>query len=191
MKDDPISPTDVQLTRWLDSLPGAVPPESLDAQEAERLRAEAESMAALLRRHVPTSVEPPYPEFFNSQLLKKLRDERSGQRADTVQGGVGFWAALQSLVRSPWWGAATAGAAAIAVLAMAVLRPADGGNAATGTRVLSVFSPEPNATAHVATPSKLGAVIITVEGLEDYPADRVVAGLNDNHTGPLIASHLP
>jgi len=189
MKDDPISQTDAQLTRWLDHTPGAIPPENMDPREAARLRADAEAVATLLRRHVPTSVEPPYPDFFNSQVLKKIRDDEGGAHAASAPATGGIWSTLGSWLRSPWLaGAATA---AVVIAAMTALQSPGDGEPASGTRVLSVFSPEPNATAHVLTARGREAVIITVDGLEAFPDDRAVVGLLNDESGPLVASVHP
>jgi hypothetical protein len=189
MKDDPISSTEVQLTRWLDNTPGATPPENMDPRESARLRADAEAVAALLRKHVPTSVEPPYPDFFNSQLLKKIRDEHGHAHPAAASEAGGFWPALGAWLRSPWLAAAAT--AAVAVLAVTTWRPPGGGELASGTRVLSVFSPEPNATARIHTASDREAVIITLDGLEAFPSDRAVVGLFTDESRPLIAVHQP
>lgn len=189
MNDDPISHTEAQLTRWLDNAPGATPPENMNPRETARLRADAEAVAELLRKHVPTSVEPPYPDFFNSQVLKKIRDESSHEPAAAAGNSSPLWLALSAWLRSPWLvGGATA---AIAVLAVATLRSPGGSGPETGTRVLSVFSPEPNATAHVLAGQDQGAVIVTVDGLEDFPGDRDVVGLLNDDSQTLVASHQP
>jgi hypothetical protein len=189
MKDDPLTSSEVQLTRWLDHAPGAVPPENLDPREAARLRADAASVAELLRRHVPTSVEPPYPDFFNSQLLRKIRQEQAHELPQPTARSGGFWSSLAGLLRSPW--VAAGATAAVTILAVATLRSPGGVDASTGTRVLSVFSPEPNATARVQATRDQGAVIITLDGLEAFPADRNVVGVLHDDSRPLVASYQP
>ncbi len=77
MNDQPLSPAEDHLTRWLDRTPGAIPPENLSPDEASRLQADTAALTSLLRTHVPVSTEPPYPDFFNSQILKKIRDEQA------------------------------------------------------------------------------------------------------------------
>lgn len=189
MQDDPISHTESQLTRWLDNVPGAMPPENLNPQEAARLRADSEAVAALLRRYVPSSVEPPYPDFFNSQVLKKIRDHQGGEHPVGGRVTDTLWSMLSSWWRSPWLaGAATA---AVVIAAVATLRSSGSADLASGTRVLSVFSPEPNATAHVLPSSDHGAVIITVDGLEAFPDDRLIVGLLNDASQPLVAALHP
>jgi hypothetical protein len=189
MKDDPLTSAEVQLTRWLDHTPGAIPPENLDPREAARLRADAASVADLLRRHIPSSVDPPYPDFFNSQLLRKIRHEQAPELAPPASRSGGIWSMLAGLLRSPW--VATGATAAVTILAVATLRSPGGVEAATGTRVLSVFSPEPNATARVQATRDEGAVIITLDGLEAFPADRNVVGVLHDDSRPLVAAFQP
>lgn len=190
MNDDPISPSEAELTRWLDTRPGASAPTDLTPQEAARVRAEVEAVATQLRRHVPTSVEPPYPDFFNSHLLKKIRDDDDATRSAPGWIQDGWWSRLSSWLQNPWLaGAATA---ALVLTALVMLRPPGGeGTPTSGTRVLSVFSPEPNATARVNEAGDRDAVIITVDGLDAFPDDRTVVGLLDDQSHALIASHQP
>lgn len=188
MHEDPLSHTEVQLTRWIDKAPGAIPPESLDPAAAARLRADAESVAELLRKHVPTSVEPPYPEFFNSQILKHIRDSQPA--AASGRTGSSWIQGILDLLRGhPGFAlAATAGLVAVALTAN---HWAGSAPAPAGTRVVSVFSPEPNATARIQESASHEAVIISVDGLEAFPADRVVVGQLIDQPQALVASHTP
>ncbi len=188
MKHDPISSTEVELTRWIDNQPGAMPPENLDPRETAKLRADAEAVAALLRKYVPASVEPPYPDFFNSQLLKRVRDEHQPEPA-AAPAKAGFFSNLAAWLSNPWM--ASAATAAIAVSAALWWASAGAGERAGGTRVLSVFSPEPNATTHVLPARDHTAVIVTVDGLEPFPDDRPIIGWLDDRPGSLIAAHQP
>ncbi len=172
MKDEHLTPHDEALTRWID---GALDPAGRDAFEqrltdpaakadAERAMLAASSLGALLREHAPTEREPAYPDFFNSHLLRQIREEKADDaRAAAAAPRRAGWF---DWLRSPWL--SLAGAAAVIVVAGVMLtRPAE-----AGTRVISVFSPEPNATAHTFVES--GAVVIDVEGLETYPDERAV-----------------
>lgn len=186
MKDPHLSSSEEQLTRWIDGMPGAQPPAGFP--DAAREKEAAESLAALVRAHAPAQVEPPYADFFNSQLLKKIRDEEAAAapRASAPQktGGWLHW------LRSPWFAGLSAATAAVLLMTAILpvrteIRDLTTGN---GTRVLSVFSPEPHASA-VAQPASDGsAIIISVEGLEAYPDDRALAGYAGDDTQPLIAS---
>ncbi|MFN0126801.1 MAG: hypothetical protein ACKV19_08980 [Verrucomicrobiales bacterium] len=190
MKPDPmpdsLSANEIQLTRWIDDVPGAAPPEDLDPGESAQLRAEAEAVAALLRSHVPSSVDPPYPDFFNSQILKKIREVE--QPGTATRESPSFWTMLGTWWRSPWLASA---ATAVLVAAAILWRPASSGGMADGTRVLSVFSPEPQATARVIATRDHSAVIISVDGLEPFPDDRVVVGLLNDESPSLLAIHQP
>ena len=93
MKDEPISPQDSQMTRWIDALPDAPLPEGINIDEASRERAAAAAVAALLRQHVPLRQDPPYPDFFNAQVLKKIRDEEALLERGVVASRAGTVAA--------------------------------------------------------------------------------------------------
>jgi|GEM_PF-1360352 len=186
MKDHHLSDRDEQLTRWLDEVPGALPPDDLDPTEATREKAATAAVAALLRRHVPASAEPPYPDFFNSQVLKKIRDDQPGDIDVRAHPAGASWFPLRVWLRSPWLAGATTATAVITAVLM--LQPRDTGTMASGTRVLSVFSPEPNAIAHAIRTRDGSAVIITVDGLEDYPDHRTVAGRFTDDSKTLVAA---
>jgi hypothetical protein len=190
MNDQPLSPDEVQLTRWLDRQPGAMPPDHMDPQDAARHQADTEVLAALLRTHAPAPAEPPYPDFFNSQILKKIRDEQAPSRSPARQS-VGLRAALTAWLRRPWWGATAAATAALALVALASWNRIDRGAEVSGTRVLSVFSPEPNAIARIHAAKDRHAVIITLDGLEAFPSDRMVVGQFSDESRPLVAVHQP
>jgi len=187
MNDDPLSRTEAQLTRWIDNAPGAIPPENMDPREATRLRADAEAVAALLRQHVPTSVEPPYPEFFNSQILKHVRDSQPAGASARSDGSARSW-----LQQTLGWltghrGLALAATAGLVALALTATQWERGRPTAGGTRVVSVFSPEPNATARIQESASHGAVIISIDGLEAFPDDRAVVGQLIHEPRPLVA----
>ena len=188
MHDQPLSPAEDQLTRWLDRTPGAIPPENLSPDEADRLQADTAALTSLLRTHMPVSTEPPYPDFFNSQILKKIRDEQAMAASPARQPGA-LRAALTAWLRRPWLAAAAT--ASFALFAAASWYRIDRAADASGTRVLSVFSPEPDAVARIQTASNHAAVIITVEGLEAFPSERMVVGHVTDASRPLVAVHQP
>lgn len=189
MNDDPLSRTDTQLTRWIDNAPGAIPPENMDPREAARLRADAEAVAALLRKHVPASVEPPYPEFFNSQILKHVREAQPAATSARTDRGSRSWFQQVLSWLSDHPGFALAATAGVVTLALTATQWERGGAAEEGTRVVSVFSPEPNATARIQESSHHGAVIISIDGLEAFPDDRLVVGQLIHEPRPLVAAH--
>ncbi len=182
MKDQPLTPEEERLTRWLDGQPGAPPPGDADAGAWQREKASADALGALLRRHAPLDVEPPYPDFFHSQVMKKLREETDGAARPSRAAAGARWF---DWLRSPWFSGLAAASAA--VLLMVALGP--GATAAPkGTRVVSVFSPEPNAVATAIDSRDVQAVIIDVTGLENYPDDRLIVGLDPTEEEALVAS---
>ena len=190
MKDEPISPQDSQMTRWIDALPDAPLPEGLNIDEASRERAAAAAVAALLRQHVPLRQDPPYPDFFNAQVLKKIRDEEALlERAPTTRQAASWRDVLGQWLRTPWMTGATA--AACTAVAIFAINPRPLDEASSGTRVLTVFSPEPNTTTRVMTAADQSAVVVSVDGLPAFPSDRLVVGLHTTEPQSLVASHQP
>jgi hypothetical protein len=190
MKDEPISPQDSQMTRWIDALPDAPLPEGVDRETAACERAAAAAVAALLREHVPLRQEPPYPEFFNTQVLKKIRDEEMLlERAPATRDAPSWRAVLGQWLRTPWMTGATA--AACTAVAIFAINPRPHDEATSGTRVLTVFSPEPNTTTRVMTAADHSAVVVSVDGLSAFPSDRLVVGSHTNEPQSLVASHQP
>jgi hypothetical protein len=186
MKDPDLTPHEARLTRWIDD---ALTPEARreweaslrDPAERERAEAErrsAESLRRLVREHGLGGAELPFPDFFNSQVSKRIR------AAGALPAAAG--PAWLEWLRRPWMPVAAAGCAAAAVLAYSHLRPGD-----SGTRVISVYSPEPNAVATAVMAEDAGAVIIDVQGLESFPSDRVVVGWRPEEPGALVASVTP
>jgi len=190
MNDDPSATRqDLELTRWIDQLPDAPPPAGMDLSEATRHRAATQAVAALLRQHAPTRLEPPYPDFFNTQLLKKIRDEQAVAAPRPAAPAATWFSSLARWLHNPWLtGGATA---ALTTAAIFSLQPAPGSSMATGTRVLTVFSPEPNAITRVIPAPDQSAVIISLDGLEPVPADRQVVGRLSASPQSLLAAVHP
>jgi hypothetical protein len=188
MKDPDLNDRDATLTRWIDgALTSAehaewesVLSDPTQRQSADLEKQATESLRRLLREHVPATVEPPYPDFFNSQVLKRIRDDQIRALSREQKGGWFEWH------RRSWFPALTAAAAVITVLAFVNIR-----REPTGTRVISVFSPEPDAMATAVAAPDAGAVIIDVQGLENYPSDRQVVGRSTEEPAALIASATP
>jgi anti-sigma factor RsiW len=188
MKDEPLSPAEEKLTRWIDGTLSEADARAFEQELAAdparasfaREKTEAAALRALLREHLPTDREPPYPDFFNSQILRKIRAEMDPVTADPGREGV--LTAIRKWLRSPW----LIGAAAAAVIACLAIVSLAGPS--HRTRVLSVYSPEPHAIAHSFYASDASAVVIDVEGLDAYPAQREIVGNRGSDTGELLVS---
>jgi hypothetical protein len=190
MKDPDLNDRDATLTRWIDDTLTAAEharwENSLSDPEQRRMadqeKQAAESLQRLLREHVQLGLEPPYPDCFNSQVLKKIRDDQLRLLSQRETRGANWLARL----RRPWLPALTAAAAVVTMLALVTIRKEP-----SGTRVISVFSPEPDATATAVVAPEAGAVIIDVQGLENYPSDRQIVGRSTDGTTALLASLTP
>lgn len=184
MKDQPLTPAEETLMRWLAKPAGTPPPvdTGLSPEELTREREASEALGALLRRHAAPPAEPPYPDFFNAQLMRRLREETTASASRTSR--VAAW--WREWWRSPWFSGLTAAAAAVLVMLAFTQTPPT--TTPQGTRVVSLFSPEPNAKAIALESRELGAVIIEIEGLESYPDERHLVGLDPDEENGLVAS---
>ena len=171
------------ITRWID---GELEPaekaefDKLFAEDSEfatRAKSEAAAVGDALRRELPASLEPPYPDFFNSQIQKRIREENAG---GGVHGGATEPFSVWSWLKSPF----TLGAAAAACLALVLVR---GGGDATSANptVLTTYAPDPAVTVVKAEyDAEAGATVIMLTGLERIP-DEVDVG------GRSIATYVP
>ncbi len=135
-----------------------LPPEEDDAVSRR--------LGDLLRAHVPRDIEPPFPDFFNSQVLKKIRDEESAAAA--VPAPLRWFGWLRSPLMA---GACAAGFTALALISFHQ-------SAEAGTRVVTNYSPEPNVTATTSYNRAAGATVIMLDGLDAFPDDRLVTAWN-------------
>lgn len=184
MNEPELTPQEERLTRYLDGqLDEAARAElerEIGAEPAERQRQAAEDLRRLLRAQVEDA-DVPYPDFFNSHLLKKIREEQAAGATGRRRGLVPLFGWL----RSPW----AAAAAAAAVLAVVGL--VQTGSAGEHTRTLLVYSPEPQAVTDSYYSKDAGAMIVDVRGLPELPDDRRIVGNNGSDTAGLVATLAP
>jgi hypothetical protein len=165
--DENLTPEQERLTRWIDQ---ALEPEEERALEAsaeglgnaQDEKAQAEAVGQLLRRHLPPSLDPPYPDFFQSQILKRIREAEAPSPKAKASGS--FWQAIWGWFRSPVVAAATA-AVTVAALAWFGWRPSGLGDPVGASQVVSAFSPELNVHTKSYYSEEAQATIIELEGL--------------------------
>jgi hypothetical protein len=161
------------ITRWIDGeLDGDTRQEfdALMANDPEfcaRIRTEAEGIGRALRSDMSAEVEPPYPDFFNSQIQKRIR-----QQDNTVVPG--YARASTSVLwwlRSPFtWGAA-------ALFMVLLLTRNDDRVDSNGSYVVSTYAPDPRVSVERAEyDDDAQATVIMLTGLEPIPDDVEVRG---------------
>lgn len=160
------------MTRWID---GHLSPGELAAVEralaAEPLLARekesAQLLGGLLRQHLPSSMEPPSPEFFTSRIMEEIQGSpvvktlapAAARRGDSV-----------SWFKQPWF-APLASAAAVALLFLATNGSRPTGNASSVARA---YAPDPKVVASTFYSEEAGATVIDLKGLDAVPDEREI-----------------
>lgn len=158
------------LTRWMDGVLTDEERKEFGPYLAERPELERErdafiAMRTELRAAMPASVEPPYPDFFNTHLERLIRESRSAIGAEAKPAS-GVWRMLS------WWLApAAAGAVVLAFFAgMRLGGPGDGAvMASAGTLIPAVYSPIASVHVEAMQDDTVGATVIVLDGLEEIP----------------------
>lgn len=165
------------LTLWMDGGLSSAEGEELAPYLAKHpeLEAEREEYVRLrdeLRSVLPDHVEPPYPDFFNTHLMRQIREEERVERAPVAAEASGMWKWMQL-----WLAPAAAVAVVMAFLAgkemgdtqggAVAVNPAGGSSAEMAPGVYSAIS-----SVDVTTWEDLdaGATVIVLNGLEDIPS---------------------
>ena len=170
-------PDETTITLWID---GELEGEELGrveawAREHPELLAERDAIRAMradIRESVPSSVEPPYADFFNQRILRHIEEE---QRAQAVSPPVGTR-------RSFWqWLAVPAAAAAMLLCFYMGTRVSDPAtNAAPSvvavSTVSTVYTPDGDVSADMFRADGADATVIVLKGLEDIPDDVEMVG---------------
>jgi len=174
------------MTLWMDEAlspdnrrewePYLVEHPELEAEREEYLRLRNE-----LRAVLPAEVEPPYPDFFNTHLMRQIREE---ERVVKLAGSAGMRGWLM-----PW----LAPAAAAAVVAAFIAGREFGGTKENAVAVVPtemapvVYSSL--STVDVRTWENLdeGVTVIVLEGLDEIPSSvdlmKTTAALEDSEPG--------
>ncbi len=167
-----------RITRWLD---GAMTEAEKTAFQEEMqadpdLRNEISSMEELggmIRNHASLKMPVPNPDFFNSQIQERITElQRTDERRKSATGGVASWF---DWLRMPW---AVAGAAAL--LALGLFMTLQEGK--PQTQVISFYAPNPAVKASVNYNAAAGATVLTLDGLNAFPDDKTIGGLNVHHS---------
>ena len=89
-------PDETALTLWMDG--------ELEGDELQRVevwvrehpellaeRDAVQSMRASIKQHMPGSIEPPYPDFFNQHIFRHIDDEVVSTAEVSTRRKSGFW----------------------------------------------------------------------------------------------------
>lgn len=171
-------PDDITLTQWMDGELEGEPLRHVETwvQDHPELLAErdaVQAMSASIQKNIPSSIEPPYPDFFNQRILHAIEEEQVAARQTKPQAkSRGFWQWL---------------AMPLAVGAMAVCfylgTQMNGTPVTSGTTLVvneapkaSVYTPDGAVSANMFKSSNAKATVIVLEGLTDLPDDLEMAG---------------
>lgn len=173
---------DHDLIRWLDGEMNATENALFEerfkhepelAKEARELRA----LSTNIRNHLPVEMKVPHADFFNSQIQVRIAQMETDDARSRVKAPQN-WGLLARWLRQPWF--AMAGAAALVVLSLTLLRP--NASAPDQSSILSSYTPNIKVHAHTFNDEAADATVLLLEGLEAVPADRKVSGISVHRT---------
>lgn len=182
-------PDETMLTLWMD---GELEGEELRQMEAwaadhPELLAERDAIRAMnaqISANVPSSIEPPYPDFFNQRILRAIEDEQATREVSTQATAApkrGFWQ----------WLAAPLAVGAMALcfyLGTQVNQPSPSAPTVAVTSP-SVYTPDGEVRANIFDSDDANATVIVLEGLEAIPDNLDMAGSpNPDETGSMAVS---
>ena len=168
---------DELITLWID---GELDPsereefERLQAEKpefAERAKAEVEGLRASLRAEFKPEIEPPYPDFFNSHIQKRIREEAAhhggaGHHSEPVS----MWSWLSSRFT-------IVAAAAVAAVFAVVMLNREAEVEVGSSEIVSTYAPDPMVqVVRAEFDEDAGATVIMLTGLERIPDDVEVSG---------------
>jgi anti-sigma factor RsiW len=182
-----LEPKQPRLTRWID---GELDGDELrefeqalaDDPQLAAAKAEAENLRQLLQSEMPDR-DIPNPEFFNSQIQRRIADES----ADTTRSpGPGSSPASNSGILSWFLSPFTlASAAAVIALGLFALSQLPGGNPSTDhTSVASTYTPDKAIDARDFYSAAADATVIVLDGLSALPDSTEIKGQNIVSAGP-------
>ena len=161
------------ITRWID---GELNEEDRaefdelmkdDPEFCARGRQQAEGIGDAMRSEISNDVQPPYPDFFNSQIQKRIRQEsRQSSATNSASGFSVLW-----WLRSPLtWGAA-------ALFLIMLFSRNDQLSSGDGSYVVSTYAPDPKVKVERAEyDDDAEATVIMLTGLDPIPDDVEIEG---------------
>jgi hypothetical protein len=155
------TPDETMLALWLDDeLDGeqfaAVEAWAQSRPEQLAAREEVRRWRSMVRAAVPATVEPPYPDFFNSRIERSIRDLQI-----PAQGG-------GLAVARPWWSNWLLPASAVAGMVFTFWMGAQS-SAVHRQGTHSVYTPESGVDAEWFASAPASATVIVLQGVEAIP----------------------
>lgn len=188
MKEGNINqPDEATITLWMD---GELEGKALQnveqwAQNHPELLTQREAIRAMnteISSQIQKNIEPPYPDFFNQQVLRQIHQDQTTE------------APVKSALKPSLWQRLTIPAIAAAMALCFVLGNQYGSNrntteANTAVQNSSVYTPDGNVSANMFESTDAESLVIVLDGLEDIPDEVEIVSL-DNSAWPksLIAS---
>jgi hypothetical protein len=186
MMDTPtreLTDDEIRLTRWLDGELGEPEVRDLIERDPElvALRQDMERIGVSLREIFPPAEEPPFPELFNKQILRKI-EELPANRWQAAWRL--FRESLADWMNESQW-ALPASASALLVVGLAVVTAA-GSSRIAHSEVVHTYAPHPEHSVSTDFVRRAQATVIVLEGLEAVPDDHRITGFfrSGTETGP-------
>jgi hypothetical protein len=179
-------PDETALTLWMDG--------ELEGDELQRVEAwvqlhpeilaerdAVQAMRATIKQHIPGSIEPPYPDFFNQHVLRHIDDEVMSSAGVSPRSKTGFWRWLAMPI--------AAGAMAVCFYMGTQMGETPEVSSPVVAEVTSVYTPDGNVSANMFKSTDAGATVIVLEGLEDIPDELDMVGKPSiGRSGAVMAS---
>jgi anti-sigma factor RsiW len=157
------TPDETMLALWLDDELEGEQRAAMDAwaltQPAQlAAREELRQYRATMQAAIPASVEPPYPDFFNSRIEKSIRELAASPRVP----------AAQTAASRPWWSSWLLPVSAVAGMVFTFWMGAQTAGM-RGSATPSVYTPESGVNAEWFASASADATVILLEGVEAIP----------------------
>lgn len=175
------TPDEEMLALWLDDELEGDAMSAIEAWAASQpaqlaAREEVRHWRATVKAAVPTSVEPPFPDFFNSRIQQTIRE---------LAPRVPAAATAATAAREPWWRTWLLPVSAVAGMVFTFWM----GTQTTGTQATgqpTVYTPEKGVDAEWFASAPASATVIVLEGVEAIPDSH-----DFNGTAMLMPRHAP
>ena len=183
-----MKPSEEQWNRWLD---GSLPPEEAEAMEVAAQddpalaadRAFFGQLSADLKDTFPSERTPPFADFFNSHLQKRIRD--LNEEASQASQRPSWWPDWFRLS----WMMPLAGAAIVVFTLMQI--GLIGGR--SGSQIVYAYTPDDTVKAHTDFDRETKAMIVRLDGIDPLPEgfDLLLAANGEAEPKPFLVDATP